>query len=240
VIKVLELIKSVWKLAVVGIAAFVILAAVGVFIALDTASNPSAADATTVSVDASQPANKPTTPSDPNGLNAPGSPVVESLKEVTDEGADNAGSMQPQPIGQAPANTSQDSNASTGNPSSLTPNTGDGTNANAGNTNAPSLSTPQKTWHEPVYATIHHDAVYQSIHHDTEYITQTKYYSVCSQCGYKVQGSIYPHQDATGHTGFASDVPVSEQVLVRAAFDEQVLVQAAYDEQVLVTAGYWS
>ena len=63
---------------------------------------------------------------------------------------------------------------------------------------------------------------------------------MCSQCGYKVQGSIYPHQDATGHTGFRSDVPFSEHVLIRAAYDEQVLVQAAWDEQALVTLGYWS
>jgi hypothetical protein len=101
-------------------------------------------------------------------------------------------------------------------------------------------SSPPKVWHEPVYTTVHHDAVYESVHHDAEYTTHTEYYSVCSQCGYRVQGSIYPHQDEKRHTGFRSDVPFSEQVLVRAAYDEQVLVQAAWDEQVLVTPGYWS
>jgi hypothetical protein len=97
----------------------------------------------------------------------------------------------------------------------------------------------QKVWHEPVYETVHHEAVYATAHHDAEYTTITEYFTVCHQCPFKIQGSIYPHLDATGHTGYNSDVPFTSQVLVCAAYDEQILVSAAYDEQVLVRAGYW-
>ena len=44
------------------------------------------------------------------------------------------------------------------------------------------------------------------------YKTITEYFTVCNDCGFKVQGSIYPHQDATGHTRYATDVPFTRQV----------------------------
>jgi hypothetical protein len=234
--------RSVWKLIVAVIVVFVIVAAIGVFIALDTASNPSNVNADTVSGASAVPADKPAAPSGTGALSPlPSSAVDEAIAEEVDEGAVDDGSIQPQASGQTPSSTPQGFSGSSGSPSGAAPNTGNGgSNTNPGDTSSPVVAPPPKVWHEPVYRTVHHDAVYQSVHHDAEYTTHTQYYSVCSNCGFKVQGSIYPHQDATGHTGFASDVPVSEQVLVRAAYDEQVLVQAAYDEQVLVTEGYWS
>lgn len=94
-------------------------------------------------------------------------------------------------------------------------------------------------WHEPEYRTVHHEAVYTTVHHEAVYTTVTDYYTVCNDCGYKVQGSIYPHQDATGHGRYKTDVPYPRQVLVSAAWDEQVLVRDAWDEKVLVREGYW-
>lgn len=42
--------------------------------------------------------------------------------------------------------------------------------------------------------------------------TITEYFTVCNDCGFKVQGSIYPHQDVTGHTRYSTDVPFTSQV----------------------------
>jgi hypothetical protein len=112
--------------------------------------------------------------------------------------------------------------------------------SDGGSAPAPSVPTaPQRVWHEPVYETVRHEAVYATVHHEAEYATTTEYYTVCRDCDYRVQGSIYPHQDATGHTGYATDVPFESRVLVQGAWDEQVLVSAAFDEQVLVREGYW-
>jgi hypothetical protein len=113
------------------------------------------------------------------------------------------------------------------------------TPSNSGPADASAPAAPQKVWHEAVYETVHHEAVYATVHHGAEYTTVTDYYTVCHQCSFKIQGSIYPHLDATGHTGYNSDVPFERSVLVRDAFDEQVLVSASYDEQVQVKAGYW-
>jgi hypothetical protein len=147
------------------------------------------------------------------GLNTPASPSQESAAQIPQTSA-------------APANAQPLPSASN------TP--------SAGSVAAPSKpAEQQKVWHEPVYETVHHEAVYATVHHDAEYTTMTEYFTVCHQCPFKVQGSIYPHLDATGHTGYNSDVPFTSQVLVCAAYDEQVLVSAAYDEQVLVRAGYW-
>jgi hypothetical protein len=104
---------------------------------------------------------------------------------------------------------------------------------------APAAQVQPRVWHEPVYQTIHHDAVYRTVHHDAEYIARTEYFTRCNDCGFLTQNSIYPHQDETGHTRYSTDVPITSQVLIRAAFDEQVLVSGAFDEKVLITPGYW-
>jgi hypothetical protein len=139
----------------------------------------------------------------------------------------------PSPSSSASAQTDSQQQAPASNPSSQQ------SQPTASSGDAQGVRVPLRVWHEPVYTTIHHDAVYETVHHDAEYTTKTEYYTRCNDCGYLTQGSIYPHQDATGHTGYSTGVPITTQVLIRAAYDEQVLVTAAWDEQVLVTAGYW-
>jgi hypothetical protein len=118
--------------------------------------------------------------------------------------------------------------------------TTDGARIPAGNGSGNGEGGVGGVWHEPTYKTVHHEAVYRTIHHDAEYLPRTEYYTVCNDCGYKVQDSIYPHLDAVGHHGYSSDVPFTENVLVSGAWDEEVLVTPAFDEQVLVNEGYWS
>ena len=226
---------TVRKFVVVLIAAFVIVCGIGIYLAMNSYGHEGKPIVVSQAEVYKRPAVVVDSPSavEPGAETATDAVEAETVVGASDsevqEGtapllATQSGSDPPSPSVPAPSNGGGTGPAPSGSPAPFVP-------------SGPSIS---RTWHEPVYTTVHHDAIYQSVHHDGEYITHTKYYSVCSQCGYKVQGSIYSHQDATGHTGFASDVPVSEQVLVRAAFDEQVLVQAAFDEQVLVTEGYWS
>lgn len=96
-----------------------------------------------------------------------------------------------------------------------------------------------KTWVEPVYRTVHHEAEYKTTNYPDEYSDTTDYYTQCNDCPYKVQGSIYPHQDETGHGRYSTNVPVTTSVLVKAAWSETVLVKEAWDEKILVSEGYW-
>jgi hypothetical protein len=163
------------------------------------------------------------------------------MENVTaDEGGTRPSAETPEPArqGQVPSVTTGSStgNAGSGAVADRDHSTAPGENASA--SSGSGVEKP-KVYHEPVYETVHHPAVYETVFHEAEYSTSTSYWTVCHQCDFRVQGSIYPHLDATGHTGYTSDVPFTETVLVRAAFEEQVLVSAAPDEQILVRAGWW-
>lgn len=73
-------------------------------------------------------------------------------------------------------------------------------------------------WHEPEYSYVEHAAEYTTVHHEAVYSSSTAYFTVCSDCGFKVQSSIYPHQDTTGHGRYSTDVPFTSQTLVRDAW----------------------
>lgn len=102
-----------------------------------------------------------------------------------------------------------------------------------------SSSTKKPVWHEPIYQTIEHKTTYKTVSHEAIYNTETTYYTTCNDCTFKVQGSIYPHQDATGHGRYSTNVPFQEQVLVKEAWDEQVVDQEAWTEKILIKEGYW-
>ena len=85
----------------------------------------------------------------------------------------------------------------------------------------------------PNYATVHHDAVYETVHHDAVYESQTSYHSVCNDCKAVIDGFAADHISDTGHSGYSTNVPITNDVLVQAAYDEPVLVQEAYDETVV-------
>lgn len=112
--------------------------------------------------------------------------------------------------------------------------------ANTASTNTSQATEPEKTWHEPEYKTVTHEAVYETRHHEAIYTTATDYYTCCNDCTFMIQGSIYPHQDETGHGRYSTNVPISRQVLVKEAWDETVCTAKAWDEKVLVKAGYWA
>lgn len=112
--------------------------------------------------------------------------------------------------------------------------------ATSATTDIPKTPEPKKTWHEPEYKTVTHEAVYETRHHEAIYTTATDYYTCCNDCTFMIQGSIYPHQDETGHGRYSTNVPISRQVLVKEAWDETVCTAKAWDEKVLVKAGYWA
>lgn len=87
---------------------------------------------------------------------------------------------------------------------------------------------------EQQYRAVEHPAEYKTVKHDAVYKTVTDFYTTCNDCDFKIQGSIYPHQDSTGHGRYSTNVPFISQVLVSAAWEEQVLVKAAWTEWVPV------
>jgi hypothetical protein len=227
-----------------AIAAFVVMVIVGVYTALDSATKPyalapsvsqtdSGAEGVPINArnmsehddkaaDASSAPDGKTSASTPSGEEGSSDTAAPTSSPLPPQAPAARGAQAPT----APASTPPVSNTAR-------------TPSNSGPADASAPVAPQKVWHEAVYETVHHEAVYATVYHGAEYTTVTDYYTVCHQCSFKIQGSIYPHLDATGHTGYNSDVPFERSVLVRDAYDEQVLVSAAYDEQVQVKAGYW-
>lgn len=106
-----------------------------------------------------------------------------------------------------------------------------------GSGDAPAKKSP--VWHEPEYRHIERPAEYSTTYHEAEYITTTEFYTQCNDCGYTVQGSIYPHQDSTGHGRYSTEVPFTNQTLKRAAWEETVCTKEAWSEWVLAKEGYW-
>jgi hypothetical protein len=238
---VVRIVKAVVMLAIV---AFIVMVIVGVYTALDSATKPYAlapsvsqtgAGTEGVSTDARNMSEQDGGAADVSSVLAGKTSASTSSGE---EGSSDAAAPTSSPLPpQAPVTQGTQApavSASTPPASNVTRIPSD-----SGSTDASAPAAPQKVWHEAVYETVHHEAVYTTVHYGAEYTTVTDYYTVCHQCAFKIQGSIYPHLDATGHTGYNSDVPFKCSILVRDAYDEQVLASAAYDEQVLVRQGYW-
>ncbi len=212
--KVIRGIKGVVSLAVV---AFVILVVFGVYTALDAVgtSHPG----TTEAVAAGKPI-KATKVSSATGVD-PDDGVPPLSDETKQEGEPEE--SQRQVINAAEGN---------GSPAA--------TDAFVGGDTASAVVSSNAVWHEPEYSYVEHPAEYLTVYHEAVYSNSTAYFTVCSDCGFKVQGSIYPHQDATGHGRYSTDVPFASQTLVRDAWDESVCTRAAWGEWVLVKEGYWS
>jgi hypothetical protein len=238
---VVRIVKAVVMLA---IAAFIVMVIVGIYTALDSATRPyalapsvSQTGTDTESVSANTRSMSEQADGATDASSAPDGKTSASTPSGEEGGGDTAAPASSPSSPQAPvAQGTQAPAVSAGTP--LVSDTAR-TPSNGGSTGASAPAAPQKVWHEAVYEMVYHEAVFATIHHDAEYRTVTDYYTVCHQCAFKIQGSIYPHLDATGHTGYNSDVPFERSVCVREAYDEQVLVSAAYDEQVLVRAAYW-
>ena len=235
-LKVFKGIKTIVKLAIV---AFIVVVLVGIYMALNAAPSASirASEAQGAVSDTGLGGEKPV---DVSGLVAP--EADDSLDDtagedesVDDLDADSADDVDRLFVDDNTPESEDNPSGSSSGAGITQPSGGSPSSPSA----PPSVNTKQPVWHEPEYITVHHEAEYKTVHHEAVYTTVTDFYTVCNDCGFKVQGSIYPHQDATGHGRYSTDVPFPRQVLVSEAWDEQVLVKAAWDEQVLVKPGYW-
>lgn len=97
---------------------------------------------------------------------------------------------------------------------------------------APSGHSQNSSTPKQQYRAIEHPAEYTTVTHEAVYRTVTDFYTTCNDCDFKIQGSIYPHQDATGHGRYSTDVPFTRQELISSAWEEQVLVKEAWTEWV--------
>lgn len=207
-----------WALISLAVIAFIVLVGVGVFTALDSAA--------TVTLSSSK----------AYGLEEETESVLKNVEEAL-SGVDFAHALHEETEGDSAIVDINDATDAVPEaeghafPSAV---------GNTTATNPPATTETKKTWHEPEYKTVHHEAVYETRHHEATYNTLTDYYTCCNDCGFKIQGSIYPHQDETGHGRYSTNVPISRQVLVKEAWDETVCVREAWDERVLVKEGYWA
>ena len=84
----------------------------------------------------------------------------------------------------------------------------------------------------PEYGSVHHDAVYEQVWHDPVYETETTYHTVCNDCQAVIDGTAAQHIADTGHSGYSTDVPIANEVIVQEGYYEDVLTEEAYDETV--------
>ena len=82
----------------------------------------------------------------------------------------------------------------------------------------------------PQYGSVHHDAVYEQVWHEPVYGTETTYHTVCNTCNALIDGNAAQHIEETGHSGYSTDVPIVNEVVVQSGYYEQVLVKEAWDE----------
>lgn len=71
------------------------------------------------------------------------------------------------------------------------------------------------------YKTVHHDAVTHTEHVAPVYQNLTTYHTVCNEC------------KQTGHSGYSTNVPITDEVMVSEGYDKQVTDTPAYDETVI-------
>lgn len=86
------------------------------------------------------------------------------------------------------------------------------------------------------YETIVHDEVSHEEIVQPVYETITTMHSVCNECNEIVDGRAQEHVDATGHSGYSTNVPVSESRLVSEGRIDVIIDEPAYEE--LVATGH--
>lgn len=82
------------------------------------------------------------------------------------------------------------------------------------------------------YQTVHHDAVTHTETMDPEYADETTYHTVCNDCGQVIDGIADQHIKETGHSGYSTNVPITDEVLVSEGYTQEVVDTPAYDETV--------
>ena len=65
-----------------------------------------------------------------------------------------------------------------------------------------------------------------------EYADETTYHTVCNDCGQVIDGIDDQHIKETGHSGYSTNVPITDEVLVSEGYTQEVVDTPAYDETV--------
>lgn len=82
------------------------------------------------------------------------------------------------------------------------------------------------------YKTVHHDAVTHTETIEPDYANETTYHTVCNECGQVIDGIADQHIKETGHSGYSTNVPITNEVLVSEGYTQEVVDTPAYDETV--------
>lgn len=113
--------------------------------------------------------------------------------------------------------------------------TQESTSQSAGSTSDESASTALAHTHDwtVTYKTVHHDAVTHTEHVDPVFQNQTTYHTVCNECKQVIDGKADEHIKASGHSGYSTNVPITDEVMVSEGYDREVTDTPAYDETVI-------
>lgn len=82
------------------------------------------------------------------------------------------------------------------------------------------------------YKTVHHDAVTHTETVDPVYGEETTYHTVCNDCQQVIDGNADQHLKDTGHSGYSTNVPITDEVVVSEGYTREVTDTPAYDETV--------
>lgn len=82
------------------------------------------------------------------------------------------------------------------------------------------------------YKTVHHDAVTHTETVKPVYTERTTYHTVCNECKQVIDGKADEHIKETGHSGYSTNVPITDEVLESEGYTKEVTDTPAYDETV--------
>ena len=82
------------------------------------------------------------------------------------------------------------------------------------------------------YKTIHHDAETHTETVEPVYGNETTYHTVCNECQQVIDGIADQHIKETGHSGYSTNVPITDEVVVSEGYTREVTDTPAYDETV--------
>lgn len=85
----------------------------------------------------------------------------------------------------------------------------------------------------PNYTLQHVEAVTHTVEHPAVWEPQTSYHTVCNTCMQVIDGQASQHITETGHKGYSTNVPITNDVMVSEAWTETVVDEEAHDELVL-------
>ena len=80
------------------------------------------------------------------------------------------------------------------------------------------------------YKTVHHDAVTHTETVAPVYGSKTTYHTVCNECQQVIDGKADEHIRETGHSGYSTNVPITDEVVVTEGYTHEVTDTPAYDE----------